>query len=158
MFAHHQKETVPDSSSPTLRSELPYFQRSTKHAIAAACLVMTACMPSLAQTKDCADEPGGAAVANCFEARYQAADRELNRVYASALKELSEGERSKLIEAQRAWLKYRDASLAFMMETTKDSRSYGSLLFGDYRAKVVEKRVQELKYILASPAAPAVHW
>ena len=128
------------------------------HLIACAGLAVAACLSSAVQAKDCADVGGGAAMAECFEARYSAADKELNQVYSAALKKLSEGEKQKLIEAQRAWLKYRDAALAFMLEVNKDTRSYGALLYGDYRAKVVEKRVQELKFILASPADPPVAW
>jgi len=112
---------------------------------------------SVAQAKDCADEVGGA-MAACFEARYNAADRELNRVYAAALKNLSGAEKQKFIEAQRAWIRYRDASLEYMLEANKDSRSYGAIVFGDYKATIVEKRVKELKFITASPADPPVSW
>ena len=97
-------------------------------------------------------------MADCYEARYAAADKELNRVYNAALKRLSEDEKKKFIEAQRAWVRYRDAGLALMLELNKDTRSYGSILVGDYKAKVVEKRVQELKFIMASPADPPVSW
>ncbi len=113
---------------------------------------------SAAQAKDCADEAGGAGMAACFVARYSAADKELNRFYNSALSNLSDSEKKKLMEAQRAWIKYRDASVALMIEINKDARSYGSIVVGDYRAAIVEKRVQELKYIFASPADPPVSW
>ncbi|NVO05090.1 MAG: DUF1311 domain-containing protein [Rhodoferax sp.] len=97
-------------------------------------------------------------MANCFATRYNAADKELNSLYIAALKNMSEDEKKKFVEAQRAWLRYRDAGLAFMIEANKDTRSYGALLVGDYKATVVEKRVQELKFILASPADPPVSW
>ena len=126
--------------------------------IAYTCLTVAICISTTVQAKDCADEGGGAEIAQCFEARYIAADKELNRIYSSALKDLSGGERKKLIEAQRAWVKYRDAGLAFMLEANKDTRSYGSIVVGDYKATVVEKRVRELKFILASPADPVVSW
>lgn len=122
------------------------------------CLAMALCLPAAAQPKDCANEPGGAAMAECLAARYKAADQALNRVYNAALKDLSAAERAKLVEAQRAWLRYRDAGLALMIELNKDTRSYGSLLVGDYKATVTEKRVKELKYIFASPADPPVTW
>ena len=121
-------------------------------------LVLALSLSIAAQAKECADEPGGSPMAECFRARYEAADAALNKVYNEALKGLSEPERTKLIEAQRAWLRYRDAGLALMIERNKDARSYGSLLVGDYKAKVTERRVQELKYIFASPAAPPVTW
>ena len=126
--------------------------------IRSTCLVLALSLSTAAQAKECADEQAGWPMTECFNARYKAADEAMNRVYQAALKDLSEPERTKLIEAQRAWLRYRDAGLALMIERNKDARSYGSLLVGNYRAKVTERRVQELKYIFASPADPPVTW
>lgn len=116
------------------------------------------CVSSGVLANDCANEAGGAAIAACFSARYSAADKELNRFYNSALSELSDSEKQKLVEAQRAWIKYRDAGVALVIEINKDARSYGSIVAGDYKATIVEKRVQEFKYILANPADPPVAW
>ena len=132
------------------------FAKTCRMAVG-ACLALAAGVATVAQAKDCADEAGGA-MAACFEARYAAADKELNRVYASALSKLEANEKPKLVEAQRAWIRYRDASLAFMLEANKETRSYGAVLFGNYKSMLVEKRVQELKFLVASPADPPVSW
>ena len=46
--------------------------------------------------------------AECFAKASDAADKELNNVYAQVQSVLRPDERSDLLEAQRAWLKYRD--------------------------------------------------
>lgn len=46
--------------------------------------------------------------ADCFAKASDAADRELNGLYAQVRSALGPEERSDLLEAQRAWLKYRD--------------------------------------------------
>lgn len=50
--------------------------------------------------------------ANCFAKASDVADMELNRLYAQARAALSPAERKDLLEAQRAWLKYRDLTCA----------------------------------------------
>jgi len=46
--------------------------------------------------------------ADCFARASDAADKELNGLYAQVRSVLGPEERSDLLEAQRAWLKYRD--------------------------------------------------
>ena len=45
-----------------------------------------------------------------------------------------------------------------MAELIKDSGSYGRVVYADYKSKQVQKRVQELNYMLADPSAPMVIW
>ena len=66
--------------------------------------------------------------------------------------------RTKLQSAQRLWLKSRDANLELMAELIKDSGSYGRVVYADYKSKQVQKRVQELNYMLADPSSPMVTW
>ncbi|POZ52607.1 lysozyme inhibitor LprI family protein [Methylovulum psychrotolerans] len=119
-------------------------------------LALTLTAPALAQ--DCANAQSTVDIMECQEARYQAADKALNAVYSKAMKTLSDTEKKKLKEAQRAWLKYRDASLDFIIEINKDGGSYANIVIGDYKAKIVEKRVLELKYLLSSPDDSPVEW
>lgn len=46
--------------------------------------------------------------AECFAKASDTADKELNRVYEQVRSVLRRDEQSDLLEAQRAWLKYRD--------------------------------------------------
>ena len=45
-----------------------------------------------------------------------------------------------------------------MIEQNKDSGTYGGIVVGDYKTKVVQKRVQELKYMLSGPESAPVEW
>ena len=111
-----------------------------------------------ASAKDCSLESNSLAVADCHSERYAAADRNLNLVFGNAMKSLSESERVKLREAQKAWLKFRDSSFAFVIEANKDARSYGNIRIADYKATFVEKRILELKFLLSGPEGPIVVW
>jgi uncharacterized protein YecT (DUF1311 family) len=108
--------------------------------------------------EDCANEASAVSIADCHTARYIAADKAMNAVYNTAMKSLSEDEKTKFRDAQRAWLKYRDASFSLIIELNKDARSYGRIVVAEYKAKLVEKRVLEMKYILAGPESPPVVW
>lgn len=121
-------------------------------------LLLTLSLGGIASAKDCSEEKDSVSIAQCHEQRYSEADKELNSVYSQAMKSLSDTEKQKLREAQKAWLKYRDSSFEFYIEKNKEMRSYGSIAVGDYKATLVEKRVQELKYILSGPEGPPVEW
>lgn len=111
-----------------------------------------------ALAKDCTQAESTVDIVDCHAQRYESADKELNAVYSEAMRSLSDQEKNKLKDAQKLWLKYRDASIAFMIETNKDTGSYGNILISDYKAKLVEKRVLELKYILSGPEESKVDW
>ena len=85
-------------------------------------------------------------IMDCLSARYKAADQELNAIYSEAMKSLSSDGKKKLKESQEAWLKYRDASLAFITEVNRNTGSTGNFIIEDYRATLVKKRALELKY------------
>ncbi len=112
--------------------------------------------PALAQ--DCSDAGNTIAIVQCHEQHYVKADKELNVIYTEAMKTLPAGQKAKLKEAQKAWLKFRDLSLEFSKELNSEMRSFGSVVFADYKAKIVEKRVLELKYLMQSPEGPVVKW
>lgn len=111
-----------------------------------------------ASAEECANQATTIAIADCHSARYDAADKELNAVYREAMKSLPDNAKNKLKDAQKAWLKYRDAGFAFMIEKNKDMGTYADVVVADYKAKFVEKRVLELKYILSSPEDSPVAW
>ncbi|MDG4553406.1 MAG: DUF1311 domain-containing protein [Candidatus Competibacter sp.] len=97
-------------------------------------------------------------IMDCLSARYKAADKELNAIYDEAMKSLSSDGRQKLEAAQKAWLKYRDASMAFITEVNRKTGSTGNFIIEDYRSALVEKRAAELKYILSGPDAGPATW
>lgn len=121
-------------------------------------IFMLALTSSSVLAKDCQSEQSAIDIADCHMARYALADKEMNRIFNVAMKSLSGDTKVKLKDAQKAWLKYRDASFAFVIELNKNNRSYGNNVVADYKAKLVEKRVQEMKYLLAGPADSPVAW
>ena len=123
-----------------------------------ACLWLSLLLPVTLQAKDCAMEQTTLAIEACHQAQYEAADKELNQVYQQAMQSLPAPAKAKLQAAQRLWLKSRDANLALMAELMKASGSYGGVVYADYKSKQVQKRVQELKYMLADPSSPVVAW
>jgi len=108
--------------------------------------------------QDCELKTSAIDISECYMARYAAADKEMNSVFNAAMKSLPGEAKVKFRNAQKAWLMYRDASFAFVIEVNKGRRSYGNSVVADYKAKLVEKRVQEMKYVLAGPADPPVVW
>jgi uncharacterized protein YecT (DUF1311 family) len=111
---------------------------------------------SIAQ--DCANAENTLAIVDCHTKRYETADKELNALYSKAIKSLSKLEQEKLKSAQKAWLTFRDTSFTFVIEANKENGSYGNIVISDYKAKFVEKRVLELKYLLSSPEDSPVAW
>lgn len=117
------------------------------------------CTSMAANATDCSEAYSTIQIVACHEDRYLAADQALNAIYKEMMRSLSPEAGEKLKQAQRAWLKYRDASIALIAEIEKDSRSYGAIVVADYKAKIVEKRVQELKHVFSGPAdSPVEGW
>ena len=75
-----------------------------------------------------ADESNTIAIEACRQKKYDAADKELNTVYNEAMKTLEPAAIQKLKDAQKAWLKSRDANIAFMIKQNKHSGTYGSII------------------------------
>lgn len=116
------------------------------------------CVSANAMAGDCSNAGDAVSIMSCHDQRYVHADKELNDIFKQAMKTLPENEKQKFQQAQKAWLKYRDASFEFVIEQNRDSRSYGSIAVGNYKATLVEKRVMELKHLLSGPEGPAVEW
>jgi len=107
---------------------------------------------------DCSMAESSVEIIECNYARYEIADREMDQIYREAMVFIEQGEKEKLSQAQRAWLQYRDKSIEFISEQYKHSTSYGSIVVSDFKAKLTEKRVLELKYLLSTPESPYVEW
>lgn len=95
---------------------------------------------------------------DCISERYKAAEQELNTLYGKAMESLSSDGRMKLEAAQNAWLKYRDASLAFITEVNRNTGSTGNFIIEEYRVTLVKKRISELKFVLSGPGASSAEW
>ena len=58
----------------------------------------------------CARAASTAETSECFDKAYKAADSSLNRLYGRIQKALSPDELQSLVQAERLWLQYRDAT------------------------------------------------
>ena len=109
--------------------------------------------------EECGSRSGDSVyVMDCIAERYRSADQELNEIYSEALKSLSDEGKKKLEDAQKAWLRYCDASLAFITEVNRKTGSTGNVIIEDYRVTLTRKRVAELKYALKGREAGPAEW
>jgi uncharacterized protein YecT (DUF1311 family) len=80
----------------------------------------------------------------CLGKSYEAADRDLNSLWKRLWREMDEQEKKKYLEAQRAWLKYRDATCEAETFLSIDGTGYGGFLSGCLD-RVTRARIEELK-------------
>jgi uncharacterized protein YecT (DUF1311 family) len=114
-----------------------------------ALFVCSASTPALAQHMNapgvsCNQPSSTVEEAGCFARASDAADKELNSLYAQVRSVLSTEERSDLLEAQRAWLKYRE------LTCTAEYKLYGGGTGGPVTrmaclAAITEERVATLR-------------
>jgi uncharacterized protein YecT (DUF1311 family) len=71
-----------------------------------------------ATAKDCASLQTQTDLTLCAAKYFEEADARLNETFNRLSAKLGAEERPKLIEAQRAWIKYRDAQCAFETQLT----------------------------------------
>ncbi|MCT7983776.1 lysozyme inhibitor LprI family protein [Laspinema sp. A4] len=69
---------------------------------------------AIAQPRLNCDNPQSQSEMNaCAGQRWEATDRELNRIYQALIPQLSNSRRQQLVTAQRAWITFRDSECAF---------------------------------------------
>ncbi len=69
--------------------------------------------PATPSERDCQQAATQSSMRSCENARYEVAQREMNTVYNSLLRQLDGAQKLKLRESQRAWLRFRDAAATF---------------------------------------------
>jgi uncharacterized protein YecT (DUF1311 family) len=129
-----------------------------------ACIVLLS-SPTFAQ-KNSAEYAKCAEAANtqlqmneCAKAELDSSDAELNRVYQELLQKRKNDPNAtaKTREAQRAWLKFRDAHMAEVFPAPNKRVEYGSmypLLFALEEASVTRQRTAMLQDILTPKDNP----
>ncbi|GLQ55439.1 lysozyme inhibitor LprI family protein [Devosia nitrariae] len=86
---------------------------------------ITLMLPS-AQAQECEDAEDQATMTACAEQAYEASDAELNALYREIEARLGDDADTKelLVEAERAWLAFRDAECAFSSSGTAGGSVY----------------------------------
>ncbi len=123
--------------------------RSASSFLVSALLLCVACTQALGQHMNapgvsCNRPSSTAAEADCFAKASDTADKELNRFYVQVRSVLSPEEQSDLLEAQRAWLKYRG------LTCTAEYRLYGGGTGGPVTrmaclAAITQERIDTLR-------------
>ena len=120
------------------------------NALALAALVSVAFLavaPGKAFAIPCDDKATSTMeMGSCATAAFDAADTELNRLYSAIRSRIGPADRTRLLEAQRAWVSLRDRECAF--RTAGGPLSEGTLLplvYQRCRAEMTEARVAEFR-------------
>ncbi|WP_433736271.1 lysozyme inhibitor LprI family protein [Pseudomonas putida] len=105
--------------------------------------------PALAQAVDCTNATDQATMNQCAAQQHAAADKELNVLYqqiTSRLKGNPDGKKS-LVNAQRAWLAFRDAECEFSASGVGGGSVY-PLIYGNCVTELTQSRVETFKTYL----------
>ena len=112
------------------------------------CLTQVAYADDLGLSKkfsQCMDKSDGVTVEmlGCIAAETKLQDARLNKVYKDVMAELSEPRKKELRDAQRAWVKYRDANCNFYNDP--DGGTMASVRSSDCFMMTTASRVKELE-------------
>lgn len=115
------------------------------------CLICSLSARSFAQHMNAPDSPctGPASTleaTNCFTATWEAADKQLDNAYGRVREVLSPDERKDLQEAERLWMKFRDADCAAERNLYKGG-SAGPMAYAACVAVQTQQRTEDLKTI-----------
>jgi uncharacterized protein YecT (DUF1311 family) len=98
----------------------------------------------IAQNIQCNPAGNTVEMKQCAAEQYQAADKELNRVYQQVRSQLDEERQQRLKEAQLAWIDFRDKTCNFEASSALGGTLEG-LLYTDCLTEQTEKRTAELE-------------
>lgn len=117
--------------------------------VAALCLISSG---ATAQSTDCDKAETQAELRQCEQARYLDADRALNAQWRLALAAIANepDEEKALLDAQRAWISFRDLHCK-AVGVQSGGGTLKSVVVVSCLADVTDNRVEELKAFVASP-------
>jgi len=97
----------------------------------------------------CADAATTAQMQECLGERLDEADGALNRAYRDAMDTLDQARRTRLREAQRAWIAFRDASAQFEASVAEGG-TLARLIYLETLVSMTRERIRSLAAIAAS--------
>lgn len=95
----------------------------------------------------CAEATTTIAMRACLNQHYTQVDGKLNEVYQQLMAQLNQTRQTKLREAQRSWIQFRDKQAEFAASAVEGGSMY-PLVYLSALASMTEKRVNDLKAIL----------
>ena len=113
-------------------------------AIAAPPFASLAETPYTDEYATCMEKSGGVTVdmLDCIAAEYEVQDARLNAHYKALSASLTPQRRKALVEAQRLWIRYRDANCGFRADA--DGGTAAGLMANDCLLTETAERAQEL--------------
>lgn len=116
--------------------------------LALCCFARVASADDTGLTKQfsiCMDKSGGVTVdmLNCISTETKLQDTRLNKAYKEVIVQLSSSRKKQLQDAQRAWLKYRDANCNFYADP--DGGTIASVSSNDCFMSATASRAKELE-------------
>jgi uncharacterized protein YecT (DUF1311 family) len=103
----------------------------------------------LVQKFSCNNPQTQIAINECTKLSYQNADKKLNQAYQQLVPTLERSRKQKLIAAQAAWIKFRDASCEFERSKYEGGSIAPSIYFGCLE-NTTKRRTQQLQEYLKS--------
>ncbi|HLP88001.1 MAG TPA: lysozyme inhibitor LprI family protein [Nostocaceae cyanobacterium] len=134
-----------------MRKSLPIF---ISMLVISSCVGVTLANPAsstfmMAQKPNCSNPQTQADINQCAGLSYQNADKKLNQVYRQLLPKLPKARQNKLISAQQAWIKFRDASCEFE-RSAFEGGSIAPSIYAGCLEKLTKQRTQQLQEYLKS--------
>ncbi len=87
----------------------------------------------------------------CAQISYKKDDEELNKAYQELLPKLQESRRKKLVEAQKIWIEFRDASCAFERSAVEGGTMAPTIYYGCL-GETTQARTKQLKEYISQAA------
>lgn len=116
--------------------------------LALLCLHQPVAAQDRAPALDCSNGPQSA-LNECAAAGFHAADAQLNTAYQAVTRRLTDTPaRRSLVEAQRAWIRFRDAECEFDTRSSEGG-SIRPLLFSGCQKRLTERRTADLNAYLS---------
>ena len=107
----------------------------------------TAAKVQLAQSPNCNNPQTQSEMNICAGIEYQNADRKLNQTYQQLLPKLSPARKQKLVAAQQAWIKFKNASCDFE-KSAFEGGTIAPMIYGNCLTKVTQQRTTDLESYL----------
>ncbi len=107
-------------STPTISARLIAFKPNNEEIVASEVSSSSSAdsptegpSPLLAQQDPCANAQNQRQINQCSQQKAEAADKKLNQAYQQVIAQLNGQQRQALINAQSAWIKFRDTTCAY---------------------------------------------
>lgn len=106
-----------------------------------------------ARADECTNATTQQAMTHCAAQKYKKADAALNTVYQQVRQRLKDDaeQTQRLVDAQKAWLVFRDAECKFVSRPGPDAGSVSDMNLADCLASLTAKRSADFKGYLACP-------